>query len=217
MTGDAVPDLENSIVISNHQQMPDIIAIMALAWRKKRLGDLKWFVKDILKYVPGVGWGMLFLDCLFVKRSWESDENRLHSIFSKFLREKIPIWLVSFSEGTRFTPAKLVRSQEYARKMGWPEPRHVLVPRTKGIVASVRGLRGHIQAVYDITIGYPAGIPTLWQFAQGYVRCVHLRVRRFPVEELPRDPEAMSTWLRARFEEKDGLMAHFLEHSEFPD
>ena len=69
VTGADIPFREDAIVVSNHQQMPDITTIMAFAKTKGRLGDLKFFVKDILKWVPGVGWGMLFLDCLFIKRN----------------------------------------------------------------------------------------------------------------------------------------------------
>ena len=64
--GDPVPVGENAVVLLNHQEMTDVCVMFALAQAKERLGDLKWFVKDIVKYVvPGVGWGMLFLDCLY--------------------------------------------------------------------------------------------------------------------------------------------------------
>jgi len=42
-TGDNVPDRENAIIVANHQQMPDILILMAFARRKKCLGDLKFF------------------------------------------------------------------------------------------------------------------------------------------------------------------------------
>jgi 1-acyl-sn-glycerol-3-phosphate acyltransferase len=209
LTGDILPNLENAIIISNHQQMPDIFALMMLAKEKGRLGDLKWFVKDVLKYVPGIGWGMLFLDCLFVKRSWEMDKNMIHSIFSKFTDHNIPIWLISFVEGTRITPFKLKKSQNYAKANRLPIFKNVLFPRTKGFVASVQGLNHHVQAVYDITIGYPQGIPSLWQVAKGSAREFHLHVRRFPVDQLPQTSDGLSNWLVNCFAEKDELLQHF--------
>ena len=66
-SGDDVPEGENAVVICNHQGMGDILVLVCLALRKKRIGDLKWIVKDVLKYVPGLGWGMLFLECVFIK------------------------------------------------------------------------------------------------------------------------------------------------------
>ena len=67
-TGDDVPTRENALLIANHQQMPDIPAIMKFCKTKDRLGDMKYFVKKQLKWVPGMGWGMQFLDCLFIDR-----------------------------------------------------------------------------------------------------------------------------------------------------
>jgi 1-acyl-sn-glycerol-3-phosphate acyltransferase len=214
--GDELPMRENAIVVCNHQQMPDIVALMMLARCKGRLGDMKWFVKDVLKFVPGVGWGMLFLDCLFIKRNWDADAGHIRATFSKIIDQKIPLWLISFSEGTRITAAKLARTREYANKQSLPLPEHVLIPRTKGFVASVEGLRGHIQAVYDVTIAYPEGIPTLWQYFRGLASRIHLRVKRCAVEELPTEPAALSGWLLERFREKDRLLSYFFEHGVFP-
>lgn len=216
-TGDEPPAEENAIVVANHQQMPDIVVLMMLANPKGRLGDMKWFVKDVIKYVPGVGWGMRFLDCVFLKRNWDSDEAHIRQTFSKFRRFDIPIWLVSFVEGTRPTPEKLERSRAYAAKAGLEPPRHVLVPRTKGFTASVEGLRDHVRAVYDVTIAYEDGVPTLWQFICGQARRVHVNVRRVPVERLPADQAGLSEWLLDAFRRKDRLLAHFAGASAFPE
>ena len=177
-SGDALPMREDAIVVANHQQMPDITFIMILARRHGRLGDLKWLVKDVVKYVPGVGWGMVFLDCLFVKRNWTADRATIERTFAKLTKNRVPVWLVSFPEGTRLTPAKLERSRAYATHLGVTPPRHTLVPRTKGFVASVRGLDAHIDAVYDLTVGYERGVPTLWQYVKGFARRAHIQPAR---------------------------------------
>jgi 1-acyl-sn-glycerol-3-phosphate acyltransferase len=215
-SGDVVPEKENALVVANHQQMPDIVALMMLAWPKKRLGDLKWFVKDVIKYVPGVGWGMLFLDCVFLKRAWDKDEARIRGTFAKFTVNKIPVWLVSFPEGTRITPKKLALSQDFARSKGSWIPKHVLVPRARGFAASVIGMRDHIQAVYDVTIGYPGGrVPSMGEFLGWKSRTIHIHVRRYPLTLLPKDQEGLSAWLMERFQEKDRLMDSFLEQNRF--
>jgi len=216
VTGDEVPPRENDIVVANHQQMPDITLLMQFARSKGRLGDLKWFVKKVVKYVPGVGWGMVFLDCLFVERRWTDDQDRIARTFHQIVTERIPLWLITFVEGTRITPTKVESAQAYARKRGLPTTDHVLVPRTKGFVASVQGLRSHIDAVYDVTIGYEKGVPSLWQYIKGQVPQAHLHVRRYPVDELPDAPEQLADWLFERFQEKDGLLAHYYEHGAFP-
>ena len=216
MSGDDVPMQENAIVVLNHQEMADITVTFSFARAKGRVGDLKWFVKDVLKYVPGVGWGMLFLDCPFIKRDWTADKDYIHNVFRNILDYEVPIWLMTFAEGTRVRPEKIARSREYAEKQGRTPLEHVLIPRTKGFVASVQSLRGHVDAVYDLTIGYVGGMPTLWQWTKGYVRKVHLDVRRYAINELPENEEALSDWLIKRFEEKDRLLDSFYSNGVFP-
>jgi 1-acyl-sn-glycerol-3-phosphate acyltransferase len=213
--GERVPDRESVIIISNHQCMSDIPAVMALAVRKYRIGDLKFFVKDMIKYVPGVGWGMLFLDCFFVKRNWLSDQESITKTFSNIKKFNVPIWLVSFLEGTRLTPTKLKASQTYAEKSQLWRPEHVLLPRTKGFVATVQGLRDHVHAIYDLTIGYPNGIPSLSQLLMGYVPSLHIHVRRTPVGDLPTDPAKLTQWVFDQFKRKNQMMAHFHRHGLF--
>jgi 1-acyl-sn-glycerol-3-phosphate acyltransferase len=217
LTGDSIPPRENAIVVANHQQMPDITFLMIFARSKGRLGDLKWFVKDQLKYVPGIGWGMVFLDCPFVKRDWASDASSIERTFSKFLRERIPLWLIIFAEGTRFSPEKLERSRDFALKNGLRPTKHVLQPRTKGFVASVQGLREHVDAVYDITIGYKQGVPTLWQYIKGLSTVSHLHLHRVPMAKMPQTDDELTRWLLDRYQEKDRLLDHFYRHGSFPD
>jgi 1-acyl-sn-glycerol-3-phosphate acyltransferase len=206
VSGDDVPMRENSVVISNHQEMPDITVLMWFAKSKDRLGDLKWFVKDVIKYVPGIGWGMLFIDCPFIKRDWASDKEYIKKVFQRILNGRIPLWLVTFAEGTRITPGKLKQSRDFAEKNGLFVPRHVLIPRTKGFVATVSEMRQHLDAVYDVTIGYIDGVPTLWQWIKGYVREVNLHVRRYPIESMPSGETELSDWLMERFKQKDELL-----------
>jgi 1-acyl-sn-glycerol-3-phosphate acyltransferase len=215
-TGEDLPTDENVLVVSNHQQMPDITTIMALARSRGRLGDLKFFVKHALKWVPGVGWGMQFINCPFLKRDWSADRDKIDATFATLVNERIPMWLVSFVEGTRATEAKIKASAEWAVERGLEPTRHVLIPRTKGFIASVEGLGEHLNAVYDLTIGYVEGVPTLWQHITGQVKRIHVHVRRFPVDELPKIEADLKRWLMDRFYEKDALLAEYYETGSFP-
>ncbi len=216
ITGDDVPAGDEVIVLCNHQSMSDIPVLFELAWRKGRLGDLKWYVKDVLKYVPGIGWGMLFLDCLFIKRAWTTDKEKIRRTFHRIVSDRIPVWIMSFAEGTRITPAKAERSRSYAKDNDLPVLQHVLLPRTKGFVATLQGLEGHVGAVLDCTIGYHGGVPTLWQWVEGFAPRVSLHVRRFEVSALPDDDEGRADWLMERYREKDRLLAEFEEQGRFP-
>jgi 1-acyl-sn-glycerol-3-phosphate acyltransferase len=217
VTGDTIPDREHAIVITNHQQMPDINFFMFFAKSKHRLGDLKWFVKHAIKYIPGVGWGMWFLDCIFVRRAWAHDKESIKATFARINQHKVPYWIVLFAEGTRFTKEKLARSHKHAEKNKLPLTKHVLLPRPTGFAASVIGLRdGHLDAVYDVTIGYPEGVPTLWQYSCGFCREAHLHVRRYPISELPLEKPGLSEWIIERFQEKDRMLDDFYRDGAFP-
>lgn len=218
VTGDQLtPEMkkENSVVILNHQTMADITVLLMYAKDQGRLGDLKWYVKDVLKYVPGIGWGMVFLDCLFIKRNWTDDKDKIQAVFAKVIKYSIPVWIISFLEGTRFTQAKKERSQAYAAKQGLPILNHVLIPRTKGFVATVQGMENHIQAVYDLTIGYVGKTPTLRDWVKGYVKEVHLDIKRFPISTLPKDEKSLSQWALERFQQKDLLLDRFYKAGTF--
>jgi 1-acyl-sn-glycerol-3-phosphate acyltransferase len=214
-SGEDVPPGENAIVLCNHQEMADIPYLLAWGREKGRLGDMKWFAKKSLKYVPAIGWGMWFLDCPFLDRNWSKDRRSIERTFGAIVGEKIPIWLVSFPEGTRQTAENRAASQQYAQEHGLEPFAHLLVPRTKGFCATVHGLRSHVQAVYDLTLAFEKGVPTLWQFMKGYARRAHLHVRRFPIETLPEDDEALSQWLVERFREKDALLGRFYQTGSF--
>ncbi len=216
VSGEDLPINENVLVVSNHQQMPDITTIMALARSKGRLGDLKFFVKHAIKWVPGVGWGMQFLNCPFLKRDWSADREKIDATFDTLVRERIPMWLVSFVEGTRATEAKIRASTEWALERGIKPTRNVLIPRTKGFAASVEGLGDHLNAVYDFTIGYVEGVPSLWQFITGRVKQIHVHIRRFPADELPKIEAELKLWLMDRFYEKDALLEEYYETGAFP-
>ncbi len=215
-TGDEVPPEENAIVIANHQEMTDPNALFCLALRKKRLAHLKWFAKDIIKYVPGAGWGLYIAGNFFVKRDWLRDQKKIDKVFERVLKEKEPMWIISFLEGTRITPEKLKRSQAFCKERGRPVFEHVLAPRTKGFEATVQALRTHLDAVYDVTIAFPEGTPKISHLFLGYIHQIHMHVRRFPIQSLPTNEKDIGEWVWKVFEEKERLLQYFLEHKRFP-
>ncbi|MCM2323845.1 MAG: lysophospholipid acyltransferase family protein [Oligoflexia bacterium] len=215
LSGDPVPPRENSLVFANHQGAADILLLLSLAAGAGRLSHLKWFVKDPLKYVPFIGWGMLFLDCVFLRRDWAADRQRIEGAFARLLRHRDPFWLITFSEGTRLTPEKLRRNQAYALRKGLEPFRNVLMPRPKGFAAAVEGLRPRLDAVYDITLGYEGRVPGIGDLLLGRVSRVHLHLVRHPIEQLPRGEAELAQWLIKRFVAKDALLDSFKRTGRF--
>lgn len=207
-SGDPLPDGLSVVVMANHQEMPDVPVIMELASQSGRGDAIKWFAKDSLKWIPGVGWSLFDLAVL-VKRDWTRDQDTIRATFARLLDDPHPFWVTVFPEGTRVTPDKLATAQEFARSRGMDVPGYTLVPRPKGFIATVTGLRERLDEVIDVTIGYPGGIPTLPQYMMGGTPRVHVHLRRFPIAELPTDEEGLTVWLRERFVEKDARLERF--------
>ena len=105
---------------------------------------------------------------------------------------------------------------EYAQSKGIEPLEHLLLPRTKGFSLTLDALRGHLDAVYDTTIAYVGGVPSLWQWCRGDVSEVGLYVRRFEISSLPTTDEELAAWLQARWREKDVLLDHYYTHGVWP-
>lgn len=201
---DPLPAGENVVLICNHQSFSDVVITMYLASLYRRVGHLKFFVKDSIKYLPGPGWGLQFNGSIFLKRNWESDIKSLSKAFAHIRDKKLPFWLVSFPEGTRATPAKIAASQNYMRSMGLVPLKHRLCPRSKGFTATLQQLGNKIDAIYDVTIDYRTPKPpNLWNFVSGLPPYFSLKIKRYPYSQIPTTPEGQKIWLIERFREKD--------------
>lgn len=204
--GDTLPSTGNALVIANHQTMVDIVMTSGLAMRPNRMRDIKFFAKDIIKWVPGIGWGAYFLGYIFLKRDWMKDQQTIFATFSRLIKHRIPFLLFSYPEGTRLTQAKLLDSQKFAALKGFPKLDRVLLPRPKGFISSLQALRTQVEAVYDVTLDYGAQAPGLAALFGGKVLQVRIHIKRYPIETLPHDEVEVQNWLLERFIEKDRLL-----------
>lgn len=210
---------EPALVISNHRSDIDWLVGWVLAQRVGCLGTTIALAKKSLSYLPVLGWSMWFAGYINLERSWIKDENILKSGFRELNDFHQPFWLAVFVEGTRFTHAKLIAAQEYAVSAGKPIPRNVLIPRTKGFVASVSHLRSIVPAIYDITLAIPKDKPrpTLLRMLRGCSSVVHVRVERHLMKELPEDESDIAQWCRDVFVVKDALLDRHLATGTFGD
>ncbi|KAK0724009.1 hypothetical protein B0T21DRAFT_423380 [Apiosordaria backusii] len=202
-SGDTPLKHESAIVVSNHVAWSDFYLVQAAADRADMGGHTLYFAKAALKWVPFLG-----------------DKRELERVFRGVRVDGWKTWLVSFSEGSRFTHKKYLESRLWCEKNHRPQPEYLLYPRTRGFIATVMHLRKapHVRAVYDLTLAYQKGekfqqAPTMWetvavprlslgeeQGGQGYR--FHVHVRRFPIEELPGDAAGLAKWLEQRWIEK---------------
>ncbi len=207
------------MVNCNHQSWVDILVLQHLL--NRRIPMLKFFLKRQLIYVPVIGLAWWALDFPFMRRHTDSQlkrhpEKRFDDIeATRRACEKfalVPTSVMNFAEGTRFTPAKH-RAQHSPY-------RHLLRPKAGALALALGALGGKFDSLLDVTIVYPDGAPTFWQFLCGNVRHVVVRARQVPIPaelrggDYARDPKyrkAFQHWLQALWQEKDAAISALLD------
>lgn len=217
-SGDIVPSRERILLIANHRTEVDWMYLWDLALRKGCLGYIKYILKSSLMRLPIFGWSFHILEFIPVERKWEADESVMRHMLSTFKDPQDPLWLALFPEGTDFTEQKCLRSQKYAAEHGLPILKNVLLPKTKGFCACLQQLRGSLNAVYDVTIGYKYRCPSFLDNVFGVDPSeVHLHICRIPLDSIPVSEDEISLWLVKRFQLKDRLLSNFQTQGQFPD
>jgi len=191
------------LVSCNHQSWVDILVLQWVFNRKIPL--LKFFIKHELIYVPIMGLAWWALDFPFMKRrggaSAQKDLETARKACEKF--KVIPTSVISFMEGTRFTPAK--HDQQHSPY------RHLLKPKTGGVGMALETMGDLFDGLVDVTIVYPGGVPTFTDLLTGAIDevIVTVRVRPMPAELLLQargrgiDRTALQNWINPIWEDKD--------------
>lgn len=199
------------MVNCNHQSWVDILVLQHLL--NRRIPLLKFFLKQQLIWVPVIGLAWWALDFPFMRRHSDAylkahPEKRFEDLDAtrracrKFAR--VPTSVMNFPEGTRFTAIK-----HRAQRSPY---RHLLKPRAGALALALSVLGGRFDALLDVTIVYPEGAPTFWQFLCGRTRRVIVRMERRPIPpefctgDYVEDAAFRSNlhqWLARQWEEKD--------------
>jgi len=214
---------EHAVILMNHHYELDWLYGWMVGDRAGILGNCRVYVKKVIQYVPVIGWAWCFSDTLFLARNWAQDQAVLDQRLSALLDYPDPVWILLFPEGTRFTQAKYQASKTFAQSRNLPVLKHHLVPRTKGFSYTISHLDpGKITWVYDVTLGCDTATqPTLTNVLMGYPTSAHMYIRRFRLEDIPKDDEGSSHWLSNLYVEKDELLESFhttgkFSHSHLP-
>lgn len=222
-------DRDGSYVVAcNHQSWVDILVLQRCF--NRRLPLLAFFIKSVLIWVPFLGLAWWALDFPFMRRVSKEQLARNPHLKGRDLEnarkacEKFrntPVAMMSFPEGTRFSPAKRERqSSPY---------RHLLRPRTGGIGQVLYALGDKLDALVDVTIIYPETMrsgesPTFWELVSGQLPEIVVRAekRAIPASLLGRnfttDSNArreLQAWINGLWEEKDQLISTLAtEHAQ---
>ena len=206
------------LVNANHQSWVDILVLQHLL--NRRIPLLKFFLKQPLIWVPVMGLAWWALDFPFMRRHSEAylkkhpemrgrDQETTRRACAKFAL--VPTSVMNFLEGTRFTAAKQARQQSPYR--------HLLKPKTGGVAVALNAMGEKFEAVLDVTIVYPDGVPDFWQFLSGQVRRVIVRVQTLPIPSqlLGGDyagdaamRQSYQQWVHELWQAKDARISTFL-------
>ena len=163
------------LVIANHQSWVDILVLQRVLHGK--IPFLNFFLKKELLYVPVLGLAWWALDFPFMTRTSKSHLKKNPKLRGKDLEttrkacekfKEMPVSIVNFVEGTRFTP------QKHSRQNSPFE--HLLKPKAGGVAFVMQAMGEQISKVVNVTIHYPGGIPSFVDFASGRVKEVEVRV-----------------------------------------
>jgi 1-acyl-sn-glycerol-3-phosphate acyltransferase len=204
----------NYLVLCNHQSWVDIPVLQKVF--NRRIPFLRFFLKQQLIWIPLLGPAWWALDFPFMKRYSAQtllrhpelqgkDREATRKACEKF--RHLPVSVMNFVEGTRFTPAK-----HDAQKSPF---RYLLRPKAGGVAFVLDAMGEALHAVLDVTIVYPEGPCTMMDLIAGRVRAVRVHVR-----ERPLSPELIGSydedsafrgrvkaWLNTLWREKDAQAA----------
>ncbi len=199
--------------ISNHQSWADIFILQSITNRK--IPMLKFFMKDILIWVPVIGLAWWALDMPFLKRYSDEkirrnpelrgkDISSMKNSFKRFARYPVSIFI--FAEGTRFTKQKKEFQSSPFDKLLLPKP---------GGVGLTLSTMPYINKLIDFSIKYESDERTFWAFLCGKLNKATIKVdlisipENFAGKDYSQDQtfrEEIKTWLYDIWQEKDKFL-----------
>jgi 1-acyl-sn-glycerol-3-phosphate acyltransferase len=201
------------LVISNHQSWVDILILQNIF--NRRIPFLKFFLKQELIWVPVLGIAWRALDFPFMKRYSRATIEKKPHLKGKDLEitrkackkfKNIPVSVMNFVEGTRFKPTKHQRQQSPFKNL--------LRPKSGGLAFVLSAMGEQLNCILNVTIAYPEGVKTFWEFLCGKVGQVIIRIESIPITddllgdyfENSEDSTRFQKWLNSLWAEKDELL-----------
>jgi 1-acyl-sn-glycerol-3-phosphate acyltransferase len=201
------------MMVANHQSWVDILLLLRIF--NGRIPYLKFFLKQSLIWVPLLGLAWWALEFPFMRRHTKEQLARDPSLQGKDIAqtrkacEKFrynPVTIINFLEGTRFTRAKYIQQKSSYR--------HLLMPKAGGLAFTLAAMNGQLHRLLDVTIHYPEGIPTYWDYACGRVKRIQVHIRQVPIPaeligDYTEDAEfraGFQQWVNQLWQRKDDLI-----------
>ncbi|MGZ8829618.1 MAG: acetyltransferase [Thermoanaerobaculia bacterium] len=209
------------LIVSNHVSWLDIFVLQRTFHR--RVAFMRFFIKQQLIWSPILGQACWAMDFPFMRRYTPEYLERHPEKRGKDLEttrrtcrryRRIPMAILNFIEGTRFTRAKQLEEKSPYRNL--------LRPRVGGIAFVLASLGEQLDAVVDVTISYSRLDVTFWEFVNNRVGRIVVRARLIevpaqfvtePITEPGPAREAFKIWIESLWREKDELLDQLAQSS----
>ena len=211
----------NYLVLSNHQSWVDIPVLQKVF--NRRIPFMRFFLKQELIWVPLLGPAWWALDFPFMKRYSRQtllrhpelqgkDREATRHACEKF--RHMPVSVMNFVEGTRFTQAKHdAQSSPF---------RYLLRPKAGGVAFVLDAMGEALHAIVDVTIVYPEGPCTLMDLMAGRVHDIRVHVRERAIDAGligSYDDDAafrgrVKAWMKSLWTDKDAQAARMQAEAE---
>lgn len=198
-------------ITCNHQSWTDILILHRIFLGK--IPFIRFFIKRELLFLPFLGLAWWAYDFPIMSRYSKQQIAKNPSLRGKDLEatkkackiyQNYPVTILNFLEGTRNTAAK--------HKMQKSPYKNLLIPKLGGFSFAIYAMDKKITHVLDVTIAYPYGKPSFWQFLCGDVKEIKVHIQEFEIPqnllewddlENPEQRKQFSDWVNHIWEEKD--------------
>lgn len=207
------------LVLANHLSWVDIVAVLRTF--QGRTPFIRFFMKSGLIWFPIAGQACWALEFPFMKRHSAAylekhpekrgeDLETTRRVCHRY--RKVPVTILNYVEGTRFSRRKHEQQQSPYR--------YLLRPRTGGVSFVLASMKGELDGVLDVTIAYPGQDVTMLQFLSGRVPRIAVRVRPLDVpaeffDEAVTERGAVrdrfKQWIDQLWSSKDELIAQLVK------
>ena len=202
------------LMTCNHQSWVD--TTVAQYFGLSRMPLTRFFTKWELIFIPFVGQAFKILGFPMMKRHSKEQIAKNPDLKHRDMEEarkacqqliSQPYTLLNYLEGTRFTPEK--HQQQHSPYQ------HLLKPKAGGLALALSILEDNIDALVDMTIVYPNGVPGYSDFWLGNVPCIAVNLRKIDIpawvkggnyEDDAAYRERFQAWVHQIWTEKDQLI-----------
>ena len=204
---------KNYLVLSNHQSWSDIVILQKFL--NRRVPMLRFFIKQQLIWVPILGLAWWALDYPFMKRHSKDEIAKKPHLAGKDVEatkkacekyKTIPVSVMNFVEGSRFTEKKRLEGQSKFKNL--------LNPRPGGTGLVLSSMGDYLNDILNVTIKYRENQRSFWGFLSGRIKEVTVVFETIPVtDEIKGDfyndkeyRECFINWLNDLWRKKDLLL-----------